>query len=536
VRLNLPITNQEHPFPSGATLVSVTDKKGRILYCNEGFIKVSGFEPEELLGQPHNLIRHPDVPEEAFRDLWDTIRQGKMWSATLKNRRKDGSHYWVTANVTPLLDNGIPVSYMSVRTEASREQIDIADALFARMRQERENGRVVTTFREGQIITRSWWGRLGKSALRPDLSASLLLLMCMQGLTTGLAMWLAGTGSIPFWAGILASTIVLGITALMMQSRTVSPVKALIDATNQIAACDLTQTVMSTRNDLYGQLHRALGQVSVNLKSVVRDARDQNTQTVTMVSRMSAGTAELARRTENQAENLAQTATALEQITSVARTTTEAATGASNTSATAVTTTDKGAKSLDELRLTMESIHQASDRIGDITRTIDAIAFQTNILSLNATIEAARAGTAGKGFAVVASEVRALAQRTARAAAEITALIDDTRLRIKDGHEKTESTLAIMQETVCKIRDVHHEMKTIEKSMSEQLTGISQISAAVHEIDQSTQENARFSSAMAATVHEIQAVAQRAIETVGVFRIDTRARQSGNTQELQRKG
>lgn len=184
----------------------------------------------------------------------------------------------------------------------------------------------------------------------------------------------------------------------------------------------------------------------------------------------------------------------------------------------------------------MESIHQASDRIGDITRTIDAIAFQTNILSLNATIEAARAGTAGKGFAVVASEVRALAQRTARAAAEITALIDDTRLRIKDGHEKTESTLAIMQETVCKIRDVHHEMKTIEKSMSEQLTGISQISAAVHEIDQSTQENARFSSAMAATVHEIQAVAQRAIETVGVFRIDTRARQSGNTQELQRKG
>lgn len=531
MRLNLPITNQEHPFPSGATLVSVTDKKGRILYCNEGFIKVSGFEPEELLGQPHNIIRHPDVPEEAFRDLWDTIRQGKMWSATLKNRRKDGSHYWVTANVTPLLDNGIPVSYMSVRTEASREQIDIAQALFERMRLERESGRPVTTFRQGQVITRSLWGRLKKSASRLDLSASLALLMCVQGLTTGLAMWFAGTGSVPSWAGILVSTTVLGIIALMMRSRMVSPVKTLIEATNQIAACDLTQTVASTRSDLHGQLQRALGQVSVNLKSVVRDARDQNAQTVTMVNRMSAGIAELARRTESQAENLAQTATALEQITTVARTTTEAAADASNTSAKAVTTTDKGARSLDELRNTMESIHQASDRIGDITKTIDGIAFQTNILSLNAAIEAARAGTAGKGFAVVASEVRALAQRTARAAAEITALIADTRLRIKDGHEKTESTLEIMQETVCRIRDVHREMQTIEEAMSEQLTGISQISAAVHEIDKNTQENARFSNAMAATVHEIQAVAQRAIETVGVFRIDNSPRRTGEALE-----
>ncbi len=87
MRLNLPVTNEEYPFPSGATLVSVTETKGRILYCNEAFVEVSGFSLDELLGQPHNLIRHPDVPEEAFRDLWVTIQQGKPWSAALKNRR-----------------------------------------------------------------------------------------------------------------------------------------------------------------------------------------------------------------------------------------------------------------------------------------------------------------------------------------------------------------------------------------------------------------------------------------------------------------
>jgi PAS domain S-box-containing protein len=112
MRKNLPVVEREFPFPSGETLVSTTDLKGRILYGNAAFIAVSGYAKEELLGQPHNLIRHPDMPEEAFRDLWQTIASGAPWSAAVKNRRKDGSYYWVMANVTPLVDNGVPVGYM----------------------------------------------------------------------------------------------------------------------------------------------------------------------------------------------------------------------------------------------------------------------------------------------------------------------------------------------------------------------------------------------------------------------------------------
>ena len=104
MRLNHPVVDREFPFPTGETLVSTTDLKGRITYVNPAFVSVSGFSKGELLGQPHNMIRHPDMPEEAFRDMWQTIAAAMPWTAMVKNRRKDGSFYWVNANVTPLMD------------------------------------------------------------------------------------------------------------------------------------------------------------------------------------------------------------------------------------------------------------------------------------------------------------------------------------------------------------------------------------------------------------------------------------------------
>jgi aerotaxis receptor len=112
MRINQPTTAVEFPFPVGETLVSTTDLKGRIVYCNSTFVAVSGFTKEELLGQPHNIVRHPDMPEEAYRDMWQTIASGQPWSAAVKNRRKDGSFYWVMANVTPLLSGDVPQGYM----------------------------------------------------------------------------------------------------------------------------------------------------------------------------------------------------------------------------------------------------------------------------------------------------------------------------------------------------------------------------------------------------------------------------------------
>lgn len=151
MRKNFPIVDEEYPFPSGRLLVSTTDLKGRITYCNPSFIEVSGFTRDELLGKPHNLIRHPDMPSEAFRDRWETISGGTPWTATVKNRRKDGTYYWVNANVTSILDSSGPVGYMSVRTEASRQQIDQASGLYATMRKEAADENLVHRLQGGEI-------------------------------------------------------------------------------------------------------------------------------------------------------------------------------------------------------------------------------------------------------------------------------------------------------------------------------------------------------------------------------------------------
>ena len=164
MRLNTPVTAVEYPFPRGQTLVSTTDLKGRILYCNPAFVEVSGYAREELLGQPHNMIRHPDMPEEAFRDMWETIARGLPWSALVKNRRKDGSYYWVMANVTPLMEGDAPAGYMSVRTEPARDAVLAAEQLYATMRAEKAAGRLVHTLRTGRLIKSGAAGRLQRLA------------------------------------------------------------------------------------------------------------------------------------------------------------------------------------------------------------------------------------------------------------------------------------------------------------------------------------------------------------------------------------
>ena len=103
MRTNLPVTQNEYLLRDGLTIVSRTDTKGRITYMNADFLEAAGFEESELMGQPHNVVRHPDMPEEAFADLWRTLKAGRPWSGLVKNRRKNGDHYWVVANATPVL-------------------------------------------------------------------------------------------------------------------------------------------------------------------------------------------------------------------------------------------------------------------------------------------------------------------------------------------------------------------------------------------------------------------------------------------------
>ena len=127
------VTDVETRFPTGELIVSQTDRDGMITTCNEAFVIMSGFTKEELIGAPHAILRHPDMPRAAYQDLWSTVQQGKRWSGYVKNLRADGGYYWVYATVIPKVRNGQILGHTSVRREPSRDKVAEMEKLYAEM-------------------------------------------------------------------------------------------------------------------------------------------------------------------------------------------------------------------------------------------------------------------------------------------------------------------------------------------------------------------------------------------------------------------
>ena len=520
MRLNLPVTSREYPFPRGHTLVSTTDGKGRILYCNPMFIEVSGFSKEELLGQPHNLIRHPDMPAEAFRDLWETISSGRPWSGLVKNRRKNGDHYWVQANVTPLMQDGQPAGYMSVRTEASRAQVESAEALYAAMRAEEAAGRLILRLKAGRVIKASLLGRL-RERFRLGAETRLWLVLLVSGFMG------YGVSRLADGASLLAQALAGGVIVAALSvawwylsRQMLRPVGQLVLAANRMAGADMTAPVEQTRSDGFGQLQQAMGQLNVNLMSVVRDARERSLEMAKATAEIARGNLDLSQRTEAQASSLEETAASLTQITETVRQTVDSTRQASAMATAVNDTVHRGSEAVEALGSTMREIQTSSARIGDITQVIDGIAFQTNILALNAAVEAARAGDQGRGFAVVASEVRSLAQRVSLAAREIKTLIDESTSKVNDGEARTLAVRSVMDQTVEGVRQVNGIVTEISHAAQEQLAGLSQINSAVSQLDGITQQNAALVEQLANAATSLEGMARNVTETVQVFRLD----------------
>ena len=132
--LEMQLTDEETHFPDGCLITSRTDLDGIITHANNAFVILSGWEREELLGQPHSILRHPDIPAAAFADLWQTIKRGEKWHGYVKNLRKDGGFYWVYATVIPNIRKGEIVGYTSVRRKPSRQKVEEAEKLYATLR------------------------------------------------------------------------------------------------------------------------------------------------------------------------------------------------------------------------------------------------------------------------------------------------------------------------------------------------------------------------------------------------------------------
>jgi aerotaxis receptor len=241
MRNNQPVTNHEYVVPDGEVIITHTDPSSRITYANEAFLKSSGFSLEECLGEPQNIVRHPDMPPEAFADLWNTIRSDQAWSGIVKNRRKDGGFYWVRANVTPIMNRSEIVGYMSVRVGATREEIRNAEVAYAAVTA-RTGGYLV---RRGRVMDLSLTGRLHR-LLHPSLSTgSWIVLGCLMTLFTGIALheWL--TSSSPRLPPLLMSALGLAVAACNLayvQTRVVQPLHKVAAAAMRILGGDTRST------------------------------------------------------------------------------------------------------------------------------------------------------------------------------------------------------------------------------------------------------------------------------------------------------
>ncbi len=514
MRSNLPVFQQEYAFPPDQTLVSVTDLKGRITYCNPAFVEVSGYQAAELLGQAHNLVRHPDMPEEAFRDMWATIQAKQPWTGLVKNRRKNGEFYWVRANATPMVDGQQITGYLSVRTAPAREEVTAAEELYKRMRAEAASGRPVHVLRQGNLFRNDWIGKLQRM-LKPGPVAQLVLVQCLAALALlggvsldlpmyALAMVAAGAGTAAVWY-----TFTL----------TIRPLSSVLLDANQLAAGDLSHKVRVGATGVVGKLQQAMMQMSVNLRTVVSDVRHELDQFSVAVREIADGNHDLSARTEAQASSLEETAASMEQIHGTVQQSAQAAQRgsqmASETSAIAL----RSNASVQTVAQTMEAIATSSGRITEIIHLIEGIAFQTNILALNAAVEAARAGDAGRGFAVVASEVRSLAQRTSAAAREIKTLIGESSVCVANGGQQTKEALARMDAAQMAVDKVAAVLDEISHTSHEQTLGISQINEAVTQMDSITQQNAAMVEQLAATAGALNEQVLGVTNSMRLFRL-----------------
>ena len=514
MRINPPVTQRELDWPADWMIVSTTDAQGRITHCNHAFVQVSGFDYDELMGQPHNLVRHPDMPPEAYRDMWSTIGHGRPWSGVVKNRCKNGDHYWVLAHVTPVLDGGKPKGYVSVRLKPTREQIQAAEALYARIAEERDQPRKTIKLHAGgvrRIGWRDWPQRLHRLTLSQRVA---LLMWGSVGILAGMT----AAGWQPWCiTGVMAA--LLGGFAWWFYRSVGLPLHQASKVAAQVAGCNLNAEIRYDPRHPLGKLLRRLWLINLNMRAVVDDVRAEVGSMTSFSREIAQASRNLSDRTEQQSCDVQRTASAMEQMTSAVKQTADHAQQAARLTETATRVAGQGGQAVGEIVGTMDSIEATSRRVAEIIGVIEGIAFQTNILALNAAVEAARAGEQGRGFAVVASEVRALAHRVGDAAKEVRALVGASVEQVSDGSRRVRAAEGIIGELVQSVNQVSGLVGQITGAALEQSRGIADVNGAVTSIDSSTQQNAALAEETAAASGSLEVRAATLMRAVQVFRV-----------------
>ena len=513
MRNNQPVTNHEFVMDDNATLMSTTDPSSRISYANAAFIEASGYTIDELNQQPHNIVRHPDMPTEAFADMWATLKAGEPWSALVKNRRQNGDFYWVRANAVPIVRGGEVKGYMSVRTKPSVAENQAAEALYAAIRAGKARGQRIYK----GIVVGTGWRKLFSAHRLMSVRARVRLNMAgLWAASTLTHFALQGFSSASLTqAGCLSAIFALGCVCLERQFA--RPIEQLRQQALDVATGNNRAALLVDRVDEIGITMRTISQLGLMFRWLIDDVSQQVLSVRSAVEEIAKGNLDLSERTERSASNVQQTASFMEQMTSTVENNAGTSAQASQLAQQSSDAAGQGGQAMSKVSAVMSEISASSNRMNDIIGTIDSIAFQTNILALNAAVEAARAGDQGRGFAVVAAEVRALAQRSASAAKEIKVLIGSCVDKVQSGTALVASTQAEIETVVRQVQQVTALITDISAATREQRDGILEASQSVGQMDAITQQNAALVEQSAAAAQSLESQTQRLVEAVGVF-------------------
>lgn len=393
---------QEVTFPAEQQLVSITDMQGKILYANDVFCQIAGYSNEELIGQNHNIVRHPDMPKAAFADLWAKLKENQAWRGIVKNRCKNGDYYWVDAYVTPLYENNAIIGYQSVRIKPTDEQKTKAQSLYDQI----NNGKRLFDFH-------------GHSTVKFSLFA-LLLILSMAIQLTGQSLAVNLITQLIFIASIFAifseELIRFPQYVKKIAKDMDSPSRLIFSGKGYTAICDYQSRLLRARIRTVLGRGKDIGQHLVNISNTLDQSATQSLSGLqeenAHLSDLSASLVELSDSISSVNNNTIDTHDKVKNVhdeckkaTEVIQNTQQKITAlASNVGSAATTAT---------------GMIEDANNINEVMSEIQGIASQTNLLALNAAIEAARAGEQGRGFAVVAGEVRNLSSRTQTAAIQI---------------------------------------------------------------------------------------------------------------------
>jgi len=517
-RMAAPTTGVERLLDPKVPIVTKTDLKGRITYANPAFVEISGFTLDELMGQPHNVVRHPDMPRDAFKDLWDTTKRNEPWKGLVKNRCKDGGYYWVDAYVTPLTQNGEKIGYMSVRSKPSDSQKAEADALY----------KAVNAGSASFPFTKPSKGRpfvvdLAVVSFLPVMIALLSLI------------------DIPavMYASTAFSFVVAALGMMWLKGRIEKTNNAMLLAMRALAEGNFKHEIPESKTREFNKVHTAFKSMQVNLRAIIADVISNSSEVKNNAEALSQLAVNLMTRSRQQSDGINGVAAALEEL-SVSVSEISEATGKSSAHAkNAMDVVDTGAESMDkstqatqkvsevvqDAKMNIEDLNRAVVKISNVTRTITEIAEKTNLLALNAAIEAARAGESGRGFAVVADEVRKLAEMTRQSTTEISATVQEVQSGTNKGLEtmgRAVDEVNIGTTLILEAADSLQAIKVASRGVAQSAKDISamleQQSQASLEVANSMERMSALTESNVAAINDLDNAAKQLASTSGDLR------------------